>query len=229
MDDFRHLSTDKLVETAVGLAARIQGRFVDAGLSKVASTLVEICRAAGQRAEEIQRPIWWLRITLIALAVVVFGALALLIGLTFHFSDHPVEMITQVVQYAGGALAYLGAGVWGLVTLETTLKRYRAIEAIHELRSVAHIIDMHQLAKAPDADNRAGEVPLDSEMMRRYLQYCTELLAILSKIGQLYVQNFPDGTTLATVDQFENLATGLSQKIWQKITILEEDDPGRPA
>ena len=35
------------------------------------------------------------------------------------------------------------------------------------------------------------------------------------------MQDFPDGTTLAAVDQLENLGTGLSQKIWQKIMILE--------
>ena len=59
------------------------------------------------------------------------------------------------------------------------------------------------------------------ETMTHYLTYCTELLAMVSKIGQLYVQAFSDGITLAAVDQFENLATGLSQKIWQKLMILE--------
>jgi hypothetical protein len=57
--------------------------------------------------------------------------------------------------------------------------------------------------------------------MWQYLNYCTELLAIITKLGQLYVEDFPDGTTLAAVDQLENLGTGLSQKIWQKIMILE--------
>lgn len=61
--------------------------------------------------------------------------------------------------------------------------------------------------------------------MGRYLHFCTELLALVSKVGQLYVQDFPDATALAAVDQFENLATGLSQKTWQKIMILDQVRP----
>ena len=38
--------------------------------------------------------------------------------------------------------------------------------------------------------------------------YCTELLAVVSKIGQLYVQDFPDATAETAVDHFEGLATG---------------------
>src|SRR5438270_484593 len=54
-----------------------------------------------------------------------------------------------------------------------------------------------------------------------YLQLCTELLSLVSKIGHLYVQDFPDATSLNAVDQVETLATGLSNKIWQKIQILD--------
>ena len=46
------------------------------------------------------------------------------------------------------------------------------------------------------------------------------MLAVLSKVAALYVQNFEDETVLRAVDEVENLASGLSQKIWQKITIL---------
>jgi hypothetical protein len=110
-----------------------------------------------------------------------------------------------------------------LVTLETRLKRSRAVAAILELRSLAHIIDMHQLSKDPDAPTGAGGVAYTRPELLRYLRYCTEMLALVSKIGQLYVEDFSDGTTLAAVDQCENLATGLSQKIWQKIVILEQE------
>jgi hypothetical protein len=85
---------------------------------------------------------------------------------------------------------------------------------------------MHQLTKDPDrlGDlasplNVAGK-PMDADAMGRYLHFCTELLAVASKVGQLYVQDFSDSPSLAAVDQFENLATGLSSKIWQKLMIL---------
>src|SRR5205085_5849372 len=86
---------------------------------------------------------------------------------------------------------------------------------------------MHQLAKDPDRLDHptkpvdAGGRPMDADAMGRYLHYCTELLAVLSKVGQLYVQDFPDTTALAAVDQFEGLTVGLSGKIWQKLMILD--------
>ena len=36
------------------------------------------------------------------------------------------------------------------------------------------------------------------------------------------MQDFPDGPTVAAVDQVENLCSGLSQKIWQKLMVLDE-------
>jgi hypothetical protein len=63
--------------------------------------------------------------------------------------------------------------------------------------------------------------------LNRYLNYCHELLAVVSKIAAVYVQGFHDSSTVAAVDQIETLCAGLSQKIWQKLTVLEEiiDEP----
>ncbi len=219
--DYRHLRSDKLIETAEKVAGRIALRFPDAGLSDVARVLVDVCRAAAEKAEKIQQPIWWLRITLIAIAAVTvaFGA-----GVAFTLTGDATKMFLDFARQAAPALGFLAAGVWFLVTLETRWKRDRAIAALHELRAIAHIIDMHQLAKTPDPDVMVGYTPLNEEAMRHYLQFCTELLAILSKIGQLYVQDFPDDPTLAAVERFESLTTGLSAKIWQKIMILEQPE-----
>lgn len=60
---------------------------------------------------------------------------------------------------------------------------------------------------------------MTADDMDYYLRYCTDLLAVVSKIGQLYVQDFSDSAALSAVDQFESLATGLSSKLWQKLTI----------
>ncbi len=62
---------------------------------------------------------------------------------------------------------------------------------------------------------------MDPFELHRYLDYCSEMLALISKVGALYVQDFPDRAALDAVDQIENLATGLSRKIWQKIVILD--------
>ena len=62
---------------------------------------------------------------------------------------------------------------------------------------------------------------MTAQELTRYLDYCTELLALISKVAALYVQHFDDHVTLASVDEVENLASGLSRKIWQKIMILD--------
>ena len=57
--------------------------------------------------------------------------------------------------------------------------------------------------------------------LNRYLDYASEALALISKIAALYVQGFQDTVLLDAVDDVEDLTSGFSRKIWQKITILE--------
>ena len=44
---------------------------------------------------------------------------------------------------------------------------------------------------------------------------------LTSKIAALYVQYFDDRIALQAVNEIENLTTGLSRKIWQKVMILD--------
>jgi hypothetical protein len=52
---------------------------------------------------------------------------------------------------------------------------------------------------------------------------------LISKIAALYVQGFQDTVLLDAVDDVEDLTAGLSRKIWQKITILENLGRALPA
>ena len=54
----------------------------------------------------------------------------------------------------------------------------------------------------------------------RYLDYCSEMLALNSKLAALYAQSLHDPVVLAAVDEVETLTTGLTAKIWQKLVIL---------
>jgi hypothetical protein len=62
---------------------------------------------------------------------------------------------------------------------------------------------------------------LTTFQLSRYLDYCSELLSLISKIGAIYVQEFPDPDALEAVDQLSNLTNGLTRNIWQKIMILD--------
>ena len=108
------------------------------------------------------------------------------------------------------------------------MKRRRALKVVHQLRSLAHVIDMHQLTKdperllSPEPDTSSSPVRTMTPLqLGRYLDYCSELLSVSSKLSALLVQYFDDPVLLGAVDGIETLATGLSGKIWQKIQLLD--------
>ena len=113
-----------------------------------------------------------------------------------------------------------------LVTLERRVKRTRALQAVHELRSIAHVIDMHQLTKDPDQifgdapATPSDPAPMSPADLGRYLDYCSEMLSLVGKVAAVYVQRFDDSVAIASVNEVETLATGLTRKIWQKLMIL---------
>jgi hypothetical protein len=96
---------------------------------------------------------------------------------------------------------------------------------------MAHVVDMHQLTKDP-TDENMGETrvapdnrPLTPDELVRYLDFCSEMLSLISKVAVLYIQRFPDDGAVRAVDEIENLTSGLSRKVWQKITILQSAKP----
>src|SRR5437016_14437253 len=88
---------------------------------------------------------------------------------------------------------------------------------------------MHQLTKDPEsyfAQKQAASPrrPMSPFELTRYLDYCSDAMALIAKIAALYVQGFQDEVLLDAVDDVEDLTAGFSRKIWQKITILENFD-----
>ena len=57
--------------------------------------------------------------------------------------------------------------------------------------------------------------------LSRYLDYCTELLSLSSKLAATHAQCMDDPVVLDAVNDIEILASNLSNKIWQKIVILD--------
>jgi hypothetical protein len=119
----------------------------------------------------------------------------------------------------------VGAGVLFLVTFEARTKRAEALADLHELRSIVHVIDMHQLTKDPTAGVPTMNSPartLSPYELTRYLDYCSELLSLAAKVAALYAQSSTDPVVIDAVNDLERLTTNLSQKIWQKITLVSE-------
>lgn len=226
---YRSLDAAQIVETCRANSERIAERFVGSGLSKVAGELLVVSEQAAALNRWLGRPQLALRALAglgIAAVLIIVASVALNVKVQWNITS--MGEFLQTSEAAINEVVFLGIAVFFFLNLETRLKRRRALKAIHELRSMAHIIDMHQLTKDPEritggaaADTTAVKRPQSPAELIRYLDYCTDLLALISKIAALYVQNFDDPVTLAAVNEVETLTNGLSRKIWQKIIILD--------
>jgi hypothetical protein len=225
-----HLDSEKIISTVALLANRIRERFPNAGLNGVCGQLLEISRQARVRAEQIARPIMWLRVLsgIVLLATIAaFVYTVVVIARDIPSEGFSSGELIQVLDAAFNALVVVGATMLFLVTLETRWKRRRALQALHELRVIAHIIDMHQLTKDPermttqkrDTKSSPRRVMTPFELSR-YLDYCSEMLSLSGKIAVLYAQDFHDAAVVGAVNEIEDMTTALSRKIWQKIMIL---------
>lgn len=234
MPRYRRLDPAEIVRTLETLNNRIEERFPGAGLARLCAELLDVARHAQDRAAWIARPQAALRVGAWALVVlIVAGMITTLV--TFQMPEVGFDLIDfiQVLEAGINDVVLIGVAVFFLITLETRLKRRRALDALHELRVIAHIIDMHQLTKDPErmATARADTASSPRRTMSpaelgRYLDYCSEMLSLTGKVAALYVQRFPDTVAVATVNEIEDLTTGLSRKIWQKLMMLHGDGPG---
>jgi len=214
------LDAAEIVRTIERLRNRIEERFPGSGLGSVCGQLFEISRRARERAEWIARPILAVRIATAVLAVVIVAGLALMVTrLRAPSGGFELGQFIQVLEAGINDLVLVGAAIFFLATLESRIKRRRALRALRELRSIAHIIDMHQLTKDPER-TQPTEREMTAAALARYLDYCSEMLSLTGKVAALYVQNFEDGVALQAVNEIEDLTTGLSRKIWQKLTIV---------
>lgn len=225
---YRKLNPDKIIETIELLVLRINERFPDSGLLQVNRELLAIARDAKSRSERISKRLYWLWVIIIASLLLLFGSLASIV--ITHEMPKGGFSLSEFVQLSDSGLnviVVVVAVIVFLVTLETRLKRKRALEAIYELRAIGHVIDMHQLTKDPDRlKSQSRGTPSSPKLdmtpfeLTRYLDYCSEMLSQLGKIAALYSQNFTDEVVLTAVNEVEDLTTGLARKIWQKIMIL---------
>jgi hypothetical protein len=217
-----------VVQTVDLLSRRIAERFPDSGLFRVCSELARVTRQTSERAAWIAKPILGLRLGVAVLLVVIVVGLAGTV-LTLRRPEQPLEIFQfiQILESGINDVVLVGAGVFFLMTLETRVKRRRALGAIRELRAIAHIIDLHQLTKDPEWIMTPGrksalleDPPLTRFELSRYLDYCSEMLSITGKVAALYIQDFDDDVALAAVNEVENLTNGLARKIWQKLMIV---------
>lgn len=222
--------------TVARLEARIRARFPDRRLADAAKALRE---AVPQIHDDVEaskarrRRIRWL-----ARGAGVVVVLAALVAVVLALRDPVLDGVDSsvdwldIVESTVNDVVFAGIAVFFLWAMPERLERRTLLDLLHRLRSLAHVVDMHQLDKDPE-QVRAGYHPtaqsptrpiLDAEGLHHYLDYCSELVSLIAKTAALCAERSSDPVILGTVSEIETLAAQLSQKIWQKISLLPEGD-----
>ncbi|MCH2223295.1 MAG: hypothetical protein MK066_00905 [Crocinitomicaceae bacterium] len=225
------LDANKLVETIKVLKLRINDRFPDSGLEDVCLQFLNIARKSKKNAEWIAKPNLALRISsYLAIAIAVIGIIYTITYVEFKFKDNTLVGVMTFLDAFMNDIVLMGAAIFFLVTIESRVKRKRALERLNELRVIAHVVDMHQLTKDPGVIGKEGmNTPNSPERvmtrfeLERYLDYCSEAMSLISKVALLYAQSMPDEVIVRSVNEIEDLTNGLSRKIYQKLMILHQD------
>jgi len=235
---YRSLDPHKVIATISALQKRITERFPGAGLGEVCAELNAIAQHNSARAEAIGRRNIPLRALVFALLVGgmwLLVRIAMLITVSTSATADNVYSVLQGVEAAMNIIALMGATLFFLITIEDRLKRRRALTALHELRSIVHVIDMHQLTKDPTTLTEGGadtesspKRTMSAYDLGRYLDYCSEMLSLIAKVAALYAQSSKDSVVIAAASDIGQITTNLSNKIWQKITLVQRARPEAP-
>lgn len=226
---YRALDDAEIARTLERLHNRIAERFPESGLRKVCEELIAVERETKDCVTYLRSPHWSVRIAVGAAITVMIVVVLVMVTKTMQLPSHIEGQaeVVQVIDATASSAVFMGLAVMFLLRIEPWLKRQRALRVVHQLRSLAHVIDMHQLTKdperllSPELDTSSSpERTMTPSELGRYLDYCSELLSVASKLSAFLVQYFNDPVLLGAVNEIETLTTGLSGKIWQKIQLL---------
>jgi hypothetical protein len=233
---FRTLEPARILETIQLFRRRIEKGFPKSGLSAVSTELEDTARVCFAEMDKQERPLWGVR-TAVGVGVVVLLFLPLevwwLLNLPTKFNSF--GEFVQATDAAFNVVMLLAGAAIFLVSWENRMKRNSALKVLHELRSLAHVIDMHQLSKDPlmdmgtlDDGQRLSDRPKaikEAQDLWLYLSFATDLLAVVGKLAACIAQSQTDRIVLDTVYEIEMISTSLSRKIWQKMGLVNPPEP----
>ena len=225
---YRTLDPARIIATLETLEKRISQRFPGAGLASVCADLISLARETALRAESIARrsiglrALIWLAVTA---CILLLTSVAYILFASTKTSDDLFSTL-QGIDSGFNILVLTGATLFFVWSLEARIKQRKALMALHEFRSIVHVIDMHQLTKDPSMlggvhTSASPDRNLTPFELMRYLDYCSEMLSLTAKCAALYAEKLSDPVVVDTVGDIERLTSDLSSKIWQKITIVQ--------
>lgn len=222
---FKNLDIDKVTAAIELLRLRVQERFPTANLLNVCNELKELSNNAKANIQHLNKPYVYFRIIFSFLIIL---TIVLITYTIWHISSQDLPSNFQSFIATSEALmnelVMIGAAFYFIGKFENSLKQKKILYALQELRTIIHVIDLHQLTKDPtpilqNNTEHSPERALSKSELNRYLDYCSEMLSLTSKVAATYGFNCNDQIVLDTIHNIEVLSGTLSNKIWQKITI----------
>ena len=220
------LDHSRLVDLLRDQRKALEKRFPGRGLCKVASLVEDTFLRAPGITDRILKPNYLIRglvlvLALLMLATVIFG----LIELKFSVDDG--WSVLEGIEAGISTVVYSGIAIVFLISIELRQRRQMTLEALQELRALAHVLDMHQMNKDPeyymfpDEFEPDGFAPhLTPAELERYLDYTADLLSLLGKLAAWYAQKVNDPEIVLAINELEQLTGDMTRKIWQKISII---------
>lgn len=224
------LGAEQVHQTVVALERRITARFPGRGLRLVALELVTLVdRVATVSVSNRQRIDTARRISRVLMVVVAVATAVALVLAANDLSNGVGDGIAwlPLIETTVNDLVFASIALFFLWSFPERVRRGEILQLLHQLRSLAHIVDMHQLTKDPERlrpdftpTPESPPMDLDRAALEHYLNYCSELLSLVGKAAALCAEESRDGVVLDTVSTIETLTTDMSRKIWQKISLL---------
>jgi len=217
--------------TVEQLERRIYARFGERGLTKAARDLGHLVDLVQSEAAESRDRLRRTKLAARAGSIMIVGAA--LVALVFSLRRAIIDGLAHTADWVPltesvvNDLVFAAIAVVFLWFFPERLERRALLRLLHRLRSLAHVIDMHQLSKDPEQISPSYTPTaqsilhgLDADQLHHYLDYCSEMLSLTAKTAALCAEHSTDGVVLDTVSYIETLTTDLSNKIWQKISLL---------
>lgn len=235
MQRLKRLQGRSLFDAAIELSQRISAEFPDRGLTKEAQELAKDAESFVHEAESLSRKggtYYTIRLVAIIGFGLWVGTTSLVLARIWVLVERRPESMDLFQSLQGidsGIHIAVSAAlaIFFVATLERRRKRRIAFNGLNSLLNFAHVIDSHQIDKDPTAFAsglpRIGipsKPPLQPAELLRYLDYCSEMLSLVRRFAALYGQESGDTVITESVASIADLTSSLSNKIWQKITIL---------
>ncbi len=211
------------------IRARLPGRRLADVAHRLSEKVPEISDGFATSHLRYRRTRLFSRVT--SAVIVVATLVALVVALRDFVSTgttHAADWV-PLVESTINDIVFAAIAVFFLWALPERRERRTLLLLLHDLRSLAHVVDMHQLDKDPE-QARHDYVPtpksppnrMSAEELHHYFDYCSELVSLIAKTAALCAEKTSDSVVLNTVSELETLAAQMSAKIWQKISLLPD-------